>query len=209
LDDRLGIEITVENPEEWIIGNAKLPVGGNKVAGVTAQANPSTSMPTFTLRLTTVIEDDQGLGASAPKRTASPSKFARWRSADAKDHFQYGSVAPNSRYYTADGGNGTDPVVIRDDTAAARTHAEQLRAAKEFPILAGSVTIPFITDYYQIGDRVSIIEGRDASLQINIGADQGETPSYPWITALSWVLENNRQQTVLQLSDRRAEARNL
>lgn len=94
---------------------------------------------------------------------------------------------------------------MRDDTKAATSHANQLRSAHEFPILAGSVTIPFLTDYYQIGDRVKIVQGRDASLQINVGADQGEKATYPWVTAFSWVLEHDRQQTTLQLSDRRGE----
>ena len=85
------------------------------------------------------------------------------------------------------------------------THAEQLRSAHEFPALAGSVTIPFITDYYGIADRVKVVEGRNASLQINVGIDQGETPTYPWITAFAWDFQGDRQQTVLQFSDRRAE----
>jgi hypothetical protein len=95
--------------------------------------------------------------------------------------------------------------VARDDTKAAQTHVDQLRSAHEFPTLAGSATVPFITDYYQIGDRIKIVQGRDASLQINVGIDQGETPSYPWVTAFSWDFQGDRQQTVLQLSDRRAE----
>ena len=35
--------------------------------------------------------------------------------------------------------------------------------------------------------------------------DQGETPSYPWITAFAWDFQGDKQQTVLQFSDRRAE----
>ena len=103
---------------------------------------------------------------------------------DGKDHFQYSAIDKSSINYAANNGDGTNPVVIRDDTKAALTHAEQLRSAHEFPTLAGSATLPFITDYYTIGDRVNVIEGRDASLQINVGTNQGETPSYPWITAL-------------------------
>ena len=106
---------------------------------------------------------------------------------------------------TATWPNGTDPLVMRDDTAAALTHAEQLRSAHEFPTLAGSATLPFITDYYQIGDRVKIIQGRNANMQINVGVDQGETPSYPWVTAFAWDFSGDKQQTVIQFSDRRAE----
>ena len=81
--------------------------------------------------------------------------------------------------------------------AAALTHAEQLRAAHEFPTLAGSATVPFLTDYYQIGDRVKIVQGRNASLQINVGVDQGEAPTYPWITAFAWDFSGDKQHTVL------------
>src|SRR5262249_6349525 len=130
---------------------------------------------------------------------------------DGKDHFQWCAIDKSSRYYTSqvdkDGheADGTNPLIVRDDTKAAKTHAEQLRAAHEFPTLAGSVTIPFLTDYYQIGDRVKIVQGRNASLQINVGVDQGEAPSYPWITAFAWDFQGDKQQTVLQFSDRRAE----
>ena len=89
--------------------------------------------------------------------------------------------------------------------AAALTHAQQLRSAHEFPTLAGSVTIPFITDYYQIGDRIQIVQGRNATLQINVGIDQGETPTYPWVTAFAWDLQGDKRHTILQFSDRRAE----
>jgi hypothetical protein len=204
LEDRLGIRVTIQNPEDWQTGNPKLPT----IRGITWQVAP-TAQTAFALRLTTVIEADIRIPAFAAKRPASPTLFERRRIADAKDHFRYCVIAPNSLNYAAAGGNGTDPVIVRDDTAAAQAHVDQLRAAKEFPPLAGSVAIPFVTDYYQIADRVNIIQGRDASLQINVGADQGEAPSYPWVTAFSWVFESQRQQTVLQLSDRRAEPRNL
>jgi hypothetical protein len=200
LDDRLGIEVTVENPDQWGSGNPKL----NDIRSVLWSASP-TAETNFLLRLTTVIESDQRMPIVANKRIASPTEFARQRTADGKDHFQYCSLAVSSLYYQSAGGDGTDPYVARDDTKAATTHAEQLRSAHEFPTLAGSVTIPFITDYYQIADRVQIIQGRGASLQINVGVDQGETATYPWVTALAWDFQGDRQQTVLQLSDHRAE----
>ena len=99
--------------------------------------------------------------------------------------------------------------MIRDDTKAAQTHADQLRAAHEFPTIAGSITIPFVTDYYQIGDRILEVTGRDATLQTNIGIDQGEIPAYPWVIGFTWNLEQNKQSTVLKLSDKRAEVKNL
>jgi hypothetical protein len=206
LSDRLGIELTVEHPNDWHTGNDKQP----SVRVIDWLANPAgAGAKPFALRLTTVIDHDHGLEVLAPKRVGSPSKYEKVRYVDAKDHFLQCTVATGSLYYGQAGGNGADPVPLRDDTDAAETHAKLIRAAHEFPRLAGSVTVPFLTDYYEIGDRIKVIDGRNANLQINVGADQGETPTYPWVVGFSWVLEPDRQQTILQLSDRRAEVINL
>jgi hypothetical protein len=209
LEDRLGIELTVEDPEDWATGNPALA----KINGITWWANPPADFPNGgqppVLRLTTVIEDDLRLPIQAPKRVASPTQFARWRSADARDHFEYDEVSQGSPYY---GGqtwpDKNNPGVIRDDTKLAQTHANQLRAAHEMPPLAGSLTIPYITVYYEVGDRISEVDGRDASLQTNVGASAGEAPTYPVVVGISWTFEPDRQSTTLQLSDRRAEVRN-
>lgn len=210
LDDRLGIEVDVENPEEWSTGNQKLP----KISGVTWWAAP-TDDTNILFRLTVVIDSDERLAINSPKRIASPTKHSRSRSTDAKDHFQYCSIDLSSANYAtqkdSDGNpsDGTNPLVMRDDTKPAQTHADLLRSAHEFPKVAGSVTIPYWTDYYQIADRIQILKGRNASFQVNVGVDQGEAPTYPWITAFTWKFEHDKQETVLQLSDRRAEPRNL
>jgi hypothetical protein len=215
LDDRLGIEVTIEDPEEWSLGKGSAigagapTIPGGQIRGITWWANPPTTAPTYgsapVLRLTTVIEDDLRLSITAQKRIASPTVYPRFRVADARDHFQYTAIDPSSANYT---GDGTNPQVIIDDTAAALTHAYQLRSAHEMPPLAGSITLPFVTDYYEIGDRVRSISGRNANLGISIGMSQGETPTYPWIVGVSWLFEPNAQRTTLQLTDRRAEPRN-
>jgi hypothetical protein len=219
LEDRLGIEVTAEDPEQWATGIGASAVGvsgatgatvpGGDIRGVTWWASPPQGAPTNgtqpVLRLTTVIQDDLRMPVSAGKRIASPTRFARWRSVDARDHFQYASIDPSSMNYTTQGGDGTDPVVVRDDTDNAMAHAYQLRSAYEFPPLAGSVTIPYITTYYEVGDRIERVAGRDVSLTTNIGQDQGETPTYPWVVGVWWSFEGDRQSTTLQLSDRRAE----
>ena len=223
LDDRLGIEITADKPDAWTTGAEKTPDGTTpaipKVSTILWTATP-TQETAFLLRLTTVIEADQRIGipntstanaVTALMRDASPTDFARERSIDGRDHFQYCTIAPGSRYYATqkdqngNGSDGTNPLVVRDDTKAALTHAEQLRSAHEFPTLAGSATLPFLTNYYQIGDRVQIIQGRNVTLQTNVGVSQGEAPSYPWITAFAWDFAGDKQQTILQFSDRRAE----
>jgi hypothetical protein len=215
LDDRLGIEINVDNPEDWKSGNTA--TYGGVIRGISWVANPTASgkitvgssqvTPYLALRLTTVIEADTINEITAAKRIASPTQYARERRIDGRDHFQYCSVFSGSLHYTADGGDGTNPYVARDDTQAATTHAQQIRSAHEMPTLAGSLTIPFITDYYQLGDRINMIHGRDASLQTNAAGNSGEAPSYPWVVARSFVFEP-RQETALELSDRRAEVRN-
>lgn len=62
LDDRLGIEVTVPDPEEWTTGNPKLP----KIAGISQVATAGTNnWQPFTLRLTTTIESDLRIDARA------------------------------------------------------------------------------------------------------------------------------------------------
>ncbi len=213
LPDRLGIEVTCEYPEDWSVGRASAIGGGNElvpggvIRGITWWAAPPAGAPTFgampALRLTTVIEDDLRMPISAPKRIASPTTFARWRIADRRDMFQHGSVDVSSQNYSLMGGDGTDPVVVRDDTAAADALAAQLRSRREAPTISGSITIPYITDYYRVGDRIDGISGVNLSLQTNIAVDQGEAPTYPWIVGVSWVFDP-RQETHLILSDRHA-----
>ena len=204
LDDRLAIRVRIENPEQWGSGNPKV----GDIRGITWAANPPTGK-NFALRLTTVIDSDQRMNVTAAKRIASPTQFTRTRSADAKDHFQHCKIDLNSLYYQAQGGNGTDPLIPRNDKKDAITHAEQLRTAHEMPPLAGSLKIPFITDFYEIGDRIDTIEGRNVDLTTNVGINQGESPVYPWIVARTWNFSASRQETVLQLTDRRAERANL
>ena len=214
LDDRLGIEVTEDNPDEWKIGLSGGIVPGGVIRGITWWADPTYDTDLTMgliplLRLTCVIESDQKLGITAPMRTASPTKFPRWRVADARDHFQYNSVDKGSLYYQQDGGDGMNPYLVRDDTKAATTHAKQLRSVHEMPPLAGAVTIPYITWYYEVGDRLNQIKGRDANLTTNVGLDQGEAPEYPWIVGVSWTNDADRQQTILNLTDHRAEPHNL
>ena len=98
LDDRLGIEVTVKDPDDWTTGPNKSPDGMlkavPKISAVTWTATP-TAATKFLLRLTTVIDADQRIraepipGVMAEKRKASPTQFARERSIDGNDHFQY------------------------------------------------------------------------------------------------------------------------
>jgi hypothetical protein len=203
LEDRLGIFVIVEDPESWPIGiytGTNPQEASQTLRGITSQANPSAPNTRFFLRLTTVIEDDLMLPAVVPPRPASPTVFTVRRRVDARDHFALETVSAGSLYNP-----GTDAVTVRDDTQRAIAHAEQLRAAHEFPPLAGSVTIPSLITAYRVGDRIGMINGRNISLQTNLGSGQGEPATYPVIVALSWDFTSGGQATILELADRRAE----
>jgi hypothetical protein len=219
LPDRLGIEVTCEDPEQWAAGRASAIGGGAElipggaIRGITWWAAPPAGPPTNgavpTLRLTTVIEDDLRMPISAGPRISSPTAYARWRIADRRDMFQYCSVDPSSMNYASQGGIAptpgatSNPIVVRDDTKAADALAAQLRSRREAPTIAGSITIPYLTDYYQVGDRIDGVSGSGLSLQTNLAAAQGEAPTYPWIVGVSWVFDPV-QETHLILSDRHA-----
>jgi len=203
LDDRLGIQVAVEDPECWPIGDytgTSPQEPSLTLRGITSQANPASPNTRFILRLTTVIEDDLMLPAVIPARKASPTVFTVRRRVDARDHFRLETIAPGSLYNP-----GTKPIIARDDTSLALGHANQLRAAHELPPLAGRVTIPSLITAFRVGDRVGRINGREISLQTNIGTGCGESPVYPVIVSLTWDFTGQRQATILELADRRAE----
>jgi hypothetical protein len=152
--------------------------------------------------LTTAIDDDLMLPAVTAARPASPTRFTLRRRVDARDHFALETIAARSLY-----NQGSQPVTLRDDTERALAHARQLRAAHEFPPLAGGVTIPSLISAFRVGDRIGRINGRDISFQTNIGSGQGESPVYPVIVALTWDFSGQRQATILELADRAATER--
>ena len=203
LEDRLGIYISCENPGRWTIGQqtgAATHEQSITLDAITSIANPAAPNTKFYLRLTTVLDDDIMLPAAVPARVSSPSKFVRRRRVDARDHYLLETIDTSSPYNTTG-----DAIVARDDTAKALAHGRQLRAAHEMPPLAGSVTIPWLTNAFEVGDRVKLIRGRDVSLRTNVGADQGEAPAYPRVVALTWSFAGDQQSTQLQLTDRRGE----
>lgn len=213
LPDRLGIEVTCEDPEQWSTGDKGLP-GGGDIRGIAWWANPPSSIGGVdtggsppTLRLTCVIEDDLRMPISVGKRVGSPTQFARWRVADGRDHFQYTSIDKSSANYASQGGDGTDPFVVRDDTDAAMGHARALQRAHEMPPLAGSIQMPGTIGFYEIGDRVSYISGRGIQLYQSAGQAQGELVTYPVVVAREFTLEDGDIYTTIHLSDMRAAPR--
>jgi hypothetical protein len=212
LKDRLGILVTADNPDAWNVGdhtgstkqNPDKTIRGIKaVADPDGTPDPANAQSFFYLRYTTVIEGDFMLSGYAGRRDASPTRFAVRRRVDARDHFRQEVVSVNTVYNVTE----DEEVTLRDDSEKARAHAEALRAVHEFAPLAGSVTIPWISFSYEVGQTVDVIDGRGISLRTNIGSEAGEAPSYPFIVSKAWDLSGGRQRTVLQLSDRRAEPR--
>jgi hypothetical protein len=203
LEDRLGIFVTIEDPEAWPIGEstgASPQEPSPTLRGITSQANPPASGANtrFVLRLTTVVDDDLMLPAVVPPRPASPTRFTLRRRVDARDHFAIETVAASSLYNP-----GSQPLVARDDTDRAVAHAQALRAAYELPPLDGRVTIPSLVTAFRVGDRIGRINGRDLSLRANIGGGQGEGAAYPLVVSLTWDFSSGGQATVLQLAHRR------
>ena len=217
LPDRLGIVVTADDPQNWMTG-APVGIGTapvlDRIDAIGWWANPTkyTDGPTYgktpLLILTVTIDDDLIPDVTANTRLVSPTRFNRWRVVDGRDHFKYTLGDPSSRYFAQMGGAGQDSVVVRNDTPAAQAHANQLRSKHEFPPTSGSITIPYITDYYEVGDQINIISGRNVNLQTNVGVPQGEAPIFPWVVGISWGFENDRQNTTLLLSDRRADVNN-
>ncbi|MFO0892145.1 MAG: hypothetical protein U0790_23780 [Isosphaeraceae bacterium] len=205
LEDRLGIYVTVDDPDAWPIGEflgADPQEPSPVLRGITSLANPSPSGPNarFVLRLTTVIDDDLMLPASVSPRPASPTRFTLRRRVDARDHFAMETIAARSLYNP-----GGDPLVVRDDTPRALAHAQALRAAYELPPLDGRVTLPSLVTTLRVGDRIGRINGRDLSLRANVGGGQGEGPVYPQVVRLTWDFNGERQATVLDLTDRQPD----
>jgi len=214
LDDRLGVRLTAEDLRAWKIGDYKGP--DPQESGTTLDAIKSIAAPDptkqplkrFALRLTTVIESDFGLDAVAEKRAASPSPFTISRRVEARDVYRRSVVHPSSPFYDDSDPDALDlnaNQIVRDDSAKALTKAAQIRSSREFPPIAAAVAIPRLDFSLQIGDRVSRINGREVSLQVNAGSEAGESPSYPFVTARTLDLAGDRQTTTLQLSDRRME----
>ena len=200
LKDRLGIWVNVPNPNGWNIGaptTAGMPYPTGIVLGVEDQANSGAIR--FSLRLTCVIEGDQALSATAGQRPSSSTLYAITRYVDATDRYSKRVVAAQSEFNPT-----ADPIIVRDDTAAAASEACARRLVGEAGEVAGSATIPRFTSAYLIGDKIRSIRGRDLSLRTNAGAPLEEGEVFPSIVSVAWDFDG-MQKTVLQLSDHRGD----
>lgn len=196
LQDRIGIYITDQNPEKWEIGMPKasgMPFPDGRVRGVTNQAevNPGTN---FFLRLTCVVEADHALTRIATPKGNSPLSQVINRVTDASDRYRNDRVGYPSEFNST-GGNVLNP---RNDNDIAMAEAISGRAASEAGVLEGPVTIPRLTTYYKIGDRVDQVEGRNLGLRTDQGTGD---PIYPVVVGVSWQFGPETQTTTIEVSD--------
>lgn len=200
-----GIVVEVNNPESWDSGNPSISFGvnakssGGIIRGISAQAKAGETR--FHLKLTACIDSDLGLDVTAEKRDASATGYTINRYIEARDRYRVDLVSHTSPF-----NGGAQDVVVRDDTDAALYEASQRRTALECATMSGPVVIPRISVAYNVGDRISKIEGRDIDLRTNLGEESGEAPRYPTVVALEWTFEQ-RQATILHCSDQRGEGR--
>ena len=216
LKDRLGIWVSQNDPGQWDIGEPSDPAHAQEPSrildGITGQAHmgdavfPTQRAKRFHLRMVTTIEADFDITVYAGRRESCPVKAVVSRVVDCRDHFTRKAILKSSPFYKRpDGGEEGDPSYALDQTELAQTHADQLRSAHDYPPVAGAIVIPQITFAYQVGDRLSKINGRDVSLRANAAQEQREAPIYPFLVSISWQFTPDRQSTTLQFTDRRAE----
>ena len=200
LKDRLGVLLTMANPNNW---QAFAATSGVKKAGllalVKALAASDSENPRIHFRLTCVIEGDEDLDVVAAKRAASATSFQITRRADVRDRFRKRIVSTKSHFNTT----GKDVVKV-DDEDEAKAHVQGLRMAHEAAKFAGAPEIPRFTAAYRVGDKIKGVKGREIGFGSKIGTEQGEGARYPSVAAISYTFEG-RQRTTLHLEDRRAE----
>lgn len=194
LPDRIGIRITSPNPNAWHAGK-DAHAQDAVLKAIDALASADTSNPAFHLRLTCVIEGDRCLkGTTANPTFGTPLPWTVAREVDAADRLAVWSVFGPSEFQAAAGLTTT-----RDDTEAAKAEAYALKQSTEIGLLEGEARVPYLTGWYQLGDRIRGINGRNLGLRTDSGGTS-DPPVYPVVTAIRWDLADG-QQTVLTLSD--------
>lgn len=201
---RIGVRLTEEDVNSWKIGKPATPVPAGTpfpdgvVKGVECIVGPQIGRNVkFWLRLTCVIRGDKRCQHSTnPSPFNVAAEYPVRRVVDAHDRYKKQTVCANTPY-----NDGAD-VVRRDDSTNARAEAELSQIATENGVFGGKVTIPRLTDAYQVGDRIDQIQGRSLRFQTNNDITDHE-PVYPVVTRVTHSLEHG-QWTQLELSDANA-----
>jgi hypothetical protein len=198
LEDRLGVYITAEHPNDWHVGasesaGAAFPAGVVKL--VKGYSRPTPTTPTPALRLTVVIRGDRRLrGTASPESSGIPSVIPHpvVRTLDASDRYKKQTLARHSEF-----NNTAAPVVRRNDQAEATVEAASIQRMTANGVLAGKVTIPWLERSYEVGERISDVDGRGLTFDTSGGAP---SPVYPVIIARHHQLDGERR-TVLDFTD--------
>jgi hypothetical protein len=192
-DDRLGIKVTVENPNSWSVGDDPTTNAPVVLKGIEAQCAVAVGK-NFTLRLTAVIESDATSGATVSRTSNSPLAQTVQRRIDARDRYLKEIVDGGSVNNT-----GATDLITRNDDDDAVAEAIQNRTATEAGVLDGQIEIPYITTNYRIGDRIRQINGRGLGFRTD-GGGSSTTPVYPIVVGRR-ITNSPRQSTVLIVSD--------
>ena len=193
LKDRIGVRLHINDPNNFGTGPVE---GGPFVGGVVKVVNcigaPDAQNPTFYVMLTCVIEGDQALKVTAPRIATSPLDNVIVREVDARDRLFLNTVAAHSKF-------SASATVVRDDTELANAEAIAYRTAMDSGVMEGTVVVPRFTLAYDVGDRISSIDGRGLGLRTDNGGTN-YAPVYPVVVSRRFVLEG-AQHTILELSD--------
>jgi hypothetical protein len=193
LEDRIGIRVTADHPNAWKVGTD--PDSGKPVILrlVESLVGASGLSPVY-LRLTCCLEADQVVTGQTTRRAECPLPYDITRHVDASDRYQKNVIDTSSEFNTT-----PEPVTQRDDTPAANAEATVSQVASDMGVLQGPVVIPYLTDYYKIGDRISSVVGRGLGLRTDGGLSTG-LKIYPVVEGFRWDLDG-KQTTTLFLSD--------
>lgn len=207
LKDRLGVRLTIPYPNYWEVGPSSAsgaPYPSGVVNAIEDQAETTETGTTFHLRLTGVIEADLAMTQVAGPTAGTPLPYAVTRVVDASDRYRVDQVHNSSEFYPkstaseSQDDSGIKFKTVRDDSKAALAEAQAIRAGSEKGVLSGSISIPRLTTYYRIGDRISDIEGRNLGLRTDGG--DGD-PTYPVVVGRSFRFSEDGHSTTLEVSD--------
>lgn len=197
LQDRIGIRLTCKNPNAWDIGTKGDVDASGVIRLIEGLAAPSAQNPRFWLRLTCVIEGDERLVGSGGYTTGPLGSRTVSRRVDAHERYRRQTVVKSA--FTG------AKTVVRDDFDAATAEAQAIALTTFHGVLEGPVTIPRLTRYYQVGDRIRSINGRGVGFRTDSPEEDG-APWYPMVEAITWDFRQG-QATHLRLSDAGAARR--
>lgn len=148
LDDRIGIRVTIQKPNEWSIGK---PTEGvtypkiltqNNIKLLNWLANPTLAQRmAFSLLLVCTIEGDHPLPVLAGKRDTSSTNFTITRTVDLSDRLRPGIIHPSSYFHPDKGATTAQPIECGNTEDDAYIYAQNKREAHQYGKVAGDIGI--------------------------------------------------------------------